>query len=133
MTRLWAAAAVALVMAQASPSKEPLRVAVNTATVESAPVFLAAQGAADREMTLTGGGIPLLVNRTADAATNSETQILLRSVESPDLRVVMTVAECERDTLDRCHLQRCRNPILRLVTRWRRRPRHAEYCTAGLS
>src|SRR5262245_10623797 len=63
--------------------------------VESAPVFLAAQGATGREMALTGGGIPLLVNHTADAATNSETQILLRSVENPDLRVVMTVAECE--------------------------------------
>ena len=93
-TRLWLAAAFALVMAQAS-SAQPLRVAVNMTTVESAPVFLAAQGAAGREMTLTGGGIPLLVNRTADVATNSETQILVRSVESPDLRVVITVAECE--------------------------------------
>jgi NitT/TauT family transport system substrate-binding protein len=92
---MWRAAAVALLMAQPSPSSELLRVAVNMTTVESAPVFLAAQRAGDRAMTLTGGGIPLLVNRTADAATNSETQILLRSVESTDLRVVMTVAECE--------------------------------------
>ena len=81
-------------MAQATPA-QPLRVAVNMTTVESAPVFLAAQSTAGGEMTLTSGGIPLLVSRTADAATNSETQILLRSVESPDLRVVMTVAECE--------------------------------------
>jgi sulfonate transport system substrate-binding protein len=86
-------AAVALALAQAPPV--PLRVAVNMTTVESAPVFLAAQRAGDRAMTLTGGGIPLLVDRTADAATNSETQILLRSVENPDLRIVMTVAECE--------------------------------------
>jgi NitT/TauT family transport system substrate-binding protein len=64
-------------------------------TVESAPVFLAAQGAAGGEMALTGGGIPLLVDRTADAATNSETQILLRSVDNPELRIVMTVAECD--------------------------------------
>jgi sulfonate transport system substrate-binding protein len=95
MTRWWLAAASAAVMAQVSASGEPLRVAVNMATVESAPVFLAAQRAGDAGMTLTGGGIPLLVNRTADAATNSETQILLRSVDSPDLRIVMTVAECE--------------------------------------
>jgi hypothetical protein len=46
-------------------------------------------------MALTGGGIPLLVDRTADAATNSETQILLRSVDNPELRIVMTVAECD--------------------------------------
>ena len=44
-------------------------------------------------MALSGGGIPLLVDRTADVATNSETQVLLRSVENPDLRIVMTVAE----------------------------------------
>jgi sulfonate transport system substrate-binding protein len=64
-------------------------------TVESAPVFLAAQGAAAAGMVLRAGGIPLLVDRTADAATNSETQALLRSVESPGLRIVMTVAECD--------------------------------------
>jgi NitT/TauT family transport system substrate-binding protein len=96
MARLLAATGTILVLAQpASAPVPPLRVAVNMTTVESAPVFLAAQGAAGREMTLTGGGIPLLVNRSADAATNSETQILLRSIESPDLRIVMTVAECE--------------------------------------
>jgi len=74
-------------------SAPPLRVAVNMTTVESAPVFLAAQRVGDRTMTLTAGGIPLLVNRTADVATNAETQLLLRSVENPELRVVMTVAE----------------------------------------
>jgi NitT/TauT family transport system substrate-binding protein len=95
MPRVWLSAAFAVALAQASPSRAPLRVAVNMTTVESAPVFLAAQRAGEAAMALTGGGIPLLVNRTADAATNSETQILLRSVENPDLRVVMTVAECE--------------------------------------
>jgi NitT/TauT family transport system substrate-binding protein len=93
MLRAAAAAGTILMLAQASAP--PLRVAVNMTTVESAPVFLAAQGAAGRNMALTGGGIPLLVDRTADAATNSETQILLRSVDNPELRIVMTVAECE--------------------------------------
>jgi NitT/TauT family transport system substrate-binding protein len=79
----------------AQASAPPLRVAVNMTTVESAPVFLAARGTAGVEMALTGGGIPLLVDRTADAATNSETQILLRSVDNPELRIVMTVAECD--------------------------------------
>jgi NitT/TauT family transport system substrate-binding protein len=93
MLRVVAAAGTILMLAQAA--SPPLRVAVNMTTVESAPVFLAAQGAAGREMALTGGGIPLLVDRTADAATNSETQILLRSVDNPELRIVMTVAECD--------------------------------------
>jgi sulfonate transport system substrate-binding protein len=93
MLRVVASAVMILMLAQASPP--PLRVAVNMTTVESAPVFLAAQGASGRQMALIGGGIPLLVDRTADAATNSETQILLRSVDHPELRIVMTVAECE--------------------------------------
>jgi NitT/TauT family transport system substrate-binding protein len=93
MLRVVAAVGTILMLAQAAPP--PLRVAVNMTTVESAPVFLAARGTAGGEMALTGGGIPLLVDRTADAATNSETQILLRSVDNPELRIVMTVAECD--------------------------------------
>jgi NitT/TauT family transport system substrate-binding protein len=94
MLRAAAAVGTILMLAQAG-APPPLRVAVNMTTVESAPVFLAAQGPAARKMVLTGGGIPLLVDRTADAATNSETQILLRSIANPELRIVMTVAECE--------------------------------------
>jgi NitT/TauT family transport system substrate-binding protein len=88
-------AAATAAMAQASPPAPALRVAVNMTTVESAPVFLAAQRAAVGATALVSGGIPLLVDRTADAATNSETQILLRSIGNPELRIVMTVAECE--------------------------------------
>jgi len=94
MLRAVAAVGTILMLAQTA-APPPLRVAVNMTTVESAPVFLAAQGTAGGEMALTGGGIPLLVDRTADAATNSETQILLRSVDNPELRIVMTVAECD--------------------------------------
>ena len=61
-------------------------------TVESAPVFLAAQNGAG--VTIKSGGIPMLLDGDADAATNSETQALIRSVARPDLRIVMTVAEC---------------------------------------
>ena len=64
------------------------------ATIESAPVFLAAQNASDVRIDLRSGGIPMLLDGGADAATNSETQALLRSVARPDLRIVMTVAEC---------------------------------------
>ena len=94
MARLCGSLLAIAALALAAPPS-PLRVAVNMTTVESAPVFLAAERVGEKAITLAGGGIPLLVNRTADAATNSETQILLRSIESPDLRIVMTVAECE--------------------------------------
>jgi ABC-type nitrate/sulfonate/bicarbonate transport system substrate-binding protein len=69
-------------------------VAVNMTTIESAPVFLAAQNAADVRIDLRSGGIPMLLDGDVDAATNSETQALLRSVARPDLRIVMTVSEC---------------------------------------
>src|SRR4051812_43016228 len=71
-----------------------LRVAVNMTTIESAPVFLAAQNAPEQRMDIRAGGIPMLLDGGADAATNSETQALVRSVTRPDLRIVMTVAEC---------------------------------------
>jgi len=63
-------------------------------TVESAPIFLAAQNAPELRMEIRAGGIPMLLDGGADAATNSETQALLRSVARPDLRIIMTVAEC---------------------------------------
>lgn len=70
-----------------------LRFAVNMTTIESAPVFQAAEGPSGAGIVVRGGGIPLLVSREADAATNAETQALLRSAASPDLRIVLTVAE----------------------------------------
>jgi len=63
-------------------------------TVESAPVFLAARDAPGLKLELSAGGIPVLLEGSVDAATNSETQALVRSVARPDLRIVMTVAEC---------------------------------------
>jgi NitT/TauT family transport system substrate-binding protein len=69
----------------------PIRLAVNMTTVESLPVFLAARG---RPVVVSAGGIPQLLDGTAEAATNSETQALLRSVGAPNLRIVLTVAEC---------------------------------------
>jgi len=89
-TFLCAAALVA-----AAPLQPPsIRVAVNTTTIESAPVFLAARDATGVRMDLQSGGIPLLLDGGVDAATNSETQALIRSVARLDLRIVMTVAEC---------------------------------------
>jgi len=93
MPRLLAAALSAALVAQAAPAPA-LRVAVNMTTIESAPVFLAARDAADVRIELRSGGIPMLLDGEVDAATNSETQALIRSVARPYLRIIMTVSEC---------------------------------------
>jgi sulfonate transport system substrate-binding protein len=77
--------------AQGSPA---LRLAVNTTTIESAPLFVAAEGPAGASLRVSSGGIPQLVNLEADVATNSSTQAVLRSIANPNLRIVLTVAEC---------------------------------------
>ena len=79
------------VAASAVAAGPELRIAVNMTTIESAPIFVAA-GAGTVQ--LISGGIPLLVSGAADAATNAETQAILRSVASPNLRIILTVAEC---------------------------------------
>lgn len=86
----------------ARPAQRPeLRVAVNATTIESFPAFLAAES-------LTGGDarvviIPVangriamsqLVGGAVDAATGSETQVLLNSAADPRLRIVVTLADC---------------------------------------
>ena len=90
---LAALAGGASVLAQTDASSPPLRIAVNMTTIESAPVFAAAEelGGAVR---VVSGGIPLLTSAEADAATNAETQALIRSVADPGIRVILTVAEC---------------------------------------
>ena len=90
---LAAAAVYVSAHAQNSPEGPRLRFAVNMTTIESAPVFLAAEGPAGSGLVINSGGIPLLVSGEADAATNAETQALLRSAMSPNIRVVLTVAE----------------------------------------
>lgn len=68
---------------------EKLRVGINLTTIETLPIYLAA----DEGIALTGGALPLLTEGKADAVTNAETQALLRSTTSPDIRVILTVAE----------------------------------------
>lgn len=73
---------------------QPLRVYGNTSTIELAPVLLAAQRLGPDVVTVTNGGIPNLYEASgADLATNAETQALRQSVDHPDLRIVLTVAE----------------------------------------
>lgn len=79
----------------------PLAVFGSTATLEIAPVLLAARdhhpGAS-----VTNGGIPNLVGAAApdfggpglaEVATHAETQALRYSVEHPDIRIILTVTE----------------------------------------
>ncbi len=71
----------------------PLRIAVNPTTIESAPLFIAGQMLAG-DVDLIAGKIPRLLDGSADAATNAETQALLFSLERPDIRIILTVSEC---------------------------------------
>ncbi len=70
-----------------------MKVAVNPTTIESAGVFAAGERLSGR-VELIGGKIPLLLDGTVDAATNAETQALIYSLQRPDLRIVLTAAEC---------------------------------------
>lgn len=70
-----------------------MKVAVNPTTIESAPIFLAGARLAGA-VELVGGKIPLLLDGTASAATNAETQALIYSLQNPRLRIILTVAEC---------------------------------------
>ncbi len=75
-------------------AEQPLRVYGNTTTIELAPVLLAAKQLGSSAVTVTNGGIPNLYDASAaDVATNAETQALRQSVDHPDLRIVLTVAE----------------------------------------
>src|ERR1700730_18105480 len=69
---------------------EKLRVGINLTTIETLPIYLAAEG--NSAVELSGGGIPSVTEGKADAATKAETQAILRSTESPDIRVILTVA-----------------------------------------
>jgi sulfonate transport system substrate-binding protein len=69
---------------------EKLRVGVNLTTIETVPIYLAAEGL---DIELTGGAIPALTDGKVDVVTNAETQAILRSTARPDIRVILTVAE----------------------------------------
>jgi NitT/TauT family transport system substrate-binding protein len=78
-----------------TPATAPaLRVYGSTATLELAPVLLAAQSIYPGQATVSNGGIADLFSASnADAATNAETQALRQSVAHPNLRIIFTVCE----------------------------------------
>jgi sulfonate transport system substrate-binding protein len=79
-----------MLMASAGIAAEKLRVGVNLTTIETVPIYLAADGL---DVALTGGAIPTLTEGKVDVVTNAETQAILRSTERPEIRVILTVAE----------------------------------------
>jgi sulfonate transport system substrate-binding protein len=97
LRQLFLAVAAAGIMtgaiAQAGAAAERLRIGINLTTIETLPIYLAADGPAGEGIELMGGAIPALTSGKVDAATNAETQALLRSPADPDIRVILTVAE----------------------------------------
>lgn len=71
----------------------PFTVAVNTNTIEGAPVYVADQGPAGAGFQVINGGVRNLANNGAHAATNAETQMLLVADANPKVRLLLTVAE----------------------------------------
>jgi NitT/TauT family transport system substrate-binding protein len=81
----------------AVPAATELRIAVNVTTIESFPVFLAAESMSGVRLEPAPNGrvaMSQLVSGAADAATGSETQVLLNAASEPRLRIVVTLSEC---------------------------------------
>ncbi|WP_235538187.1 ABC transporter substrate-binding protein [Sphingomonas sp. Root720] len=86
-----------------APTPSPLAVRGSLATVEIAPVLLAARDHFPAGAEVRNGGIPNLVGAApvaglgdggaADLATHAETQALRYSVAHPDIRIILTVTE----------------------------------------
>jgi NitT/TauT family transport system substrate-binding protein len=72
-----------------------MKIAVNATTIESAPIFLAERKPAVQIVPVPNGRAAMaqLLNGSVDAATGSETQMLLNSIAEPGIRIVLTLAE----------------------------------------
>ncbi|MDT8760211.1 ABC transporter substrate-binding protein [Sphingomonas psychrotolerans] len=96
MGRGLAIAAAALLVAGCARPVARLTVYGSTATLEIAPVLVAARQHRARRVMVTNGGIANLVGAArgrADLATHAETQVLRYSVEHPDIRILLTLTE----------------------------------------
>ena len=79
----------------ASAASAQIKIAVNATTIESAPIFLAEHGPAVQIVPVPNGRVAMqqLLHGDVDAATGSETQMLLNSIAEPGIRIVITLAE----------------------------------------
>jgi sulfonate transport system substrate-binding protein len=90
-------AALAAISVLARPAESTLKIAVNMTTIESFPILAAAAKVNGVELLPAQNGrnaLAQLVSGNADAATGSETQALLNSVNDPRIRIILTLSEC---------------------------------------
>lgn len=85
---------LAFILLTAAASAQ-IRIAVNATTIESTPVFIAERSPGVQIVPVPNGRAAMaqLLNGNVDAATGSETQMLLNSIAEPDMRIIVTLAE----------------------------------------
>lgn len=81
----------------AAAASGQIKIAVNATTIESAPIFLAERSPGVQIVPVPNGRVAMaeLLKGNVDAATGSETQMLLNSIAEPGIRVVLTLAEAQ--------------------------------------
>ena len=72
---------------------DPFTVAINTSTIESAPVLLAHERAGANGFRIINGGVRNVAAGSAHAGTNAETQMLAVLPTNTNVRMLMTTAE----------------------------------------
>src|SRR5438477_7157435 len=79
----------------AATAAAQIKIAVNATTIESAPIFLAERTPRVQIVPVANGRVAMeqLLHGDVDAATGSETQLLLNSIAEPGIRIVLTLAE----------------------------------------
>ncbi|MBZ5632571.1 MAG: ABC transporter substrate-binding protein [Acidobacteriia bacterium] len=79
----------------AAATSAQIKIAVNATTIESAPIFLAERTPAVQIVPVPNGRMAMerLLHGDVDAATGSETQMLLNSIAEPGIRIILTLAE----------------------------------------
>src|SRR5258706_7706371 len=86
---------LALLLLLTAAADAQIKIAVNRTTIESAPIFLAERAPGVQLVPVANGRVAMeqLLHGEVDAATGSETQMLLNSIAEPGMRIVMTLAE----------------------------------------
>lgn len=79
----------------AATAAAQIKIAVNATTIESAPIFLAERMPGMQIVPVPNGRMAMeqLLHGSVDAATGSETQMLLNSIAEPGIRIILTLAE----------------------------------------
>jgi len=84
-----------LLLTFAAAAAAQIKIAVNATTIESAPIFLAERTPKVQIVPVPNGreAMAQLLRGDVDAATGSETQMLLNSIAEPGIRIIITLAE----------------------------------------